>query len=338
MKKRTRILGTVAVLAVLAAAVLSEMHHQPSTLLQRAHKIVPLGTWDAVSDNYFWLSNQEALLVMQTKGLGTQVKAQRVNCLLGTVIEDTALEAVIGDHMGIGVSGWYLSPNGQWLLSQKDGSSWTATNLINSRQIRWSNPMSGYGGSDNLVAWSPDSRFWVQAVQEEYMTHTYLYPINSPHVSDHPGNFGLDGLQVIGFFGPTRLLTLLPRTGDGGGISMADYDVVTPTTSSHFYMQHIPPNMDVQKVILSPDESRLAWKFTVKPLPLGLASTINSSYVRRSAPTVAGLWVSDLNCNHLREIGTLDIRDDHLTNLRWTPDSKKLSFINDNIFYTVPAD
>lgn len=89
---------------------------------------------------------------------------------------------------------------------------------------------------------------------------------------------------------------------------------------------------------MSPDRKLLAWKFAVKSLPLGLKSTINSDFVRRSAPAAAGLWVSDLNGNDLREIGTLDIRDDSISNVRWTPDGTRLSFIDAGDLYTVPIN
>ena len=117
-----------------------------------------------------------------------------------------------------------------------------------------------------------------------------------------------------------------------------DIGVDASSTPVKNFLQNVPANMDVQEVVMSPDRTQLAWKFTVRPLPLGIKAAINSSFVRRSAPYEAGLWTSDLNFNHLDRIGTVDIRDDKINAVRWTPDGKNLSFIDDNALYTVPVN
>ena len=339
--KRNMILGVAAVLVVLAA-VIPELRHQPPTLLLRAQKVFPVRAWDPKHDNYFWLSNEEALLVTPADEPadenGPLLALQRVNTATGTVTADPTLGVSLHRYAHSDVSGWELSPDAKWLLCHDYSRSWVAVSLDSSHDVIRPFQGAGSGEVGPFTAWLPDARSWLQAVQEEGVTHNYLYRVDTPTVTDHVGRFGLDGLEIVGFFGPTRVLTILPRTGDGGGISMADYDALSPATSSHFYIQHVPPNMDVQQVVLSPDRSRLAWKFAVKPLPLGLKATINSGYVRHSSPVTAGLWISDLNLNNLREIGTVDIRDDHITNLRWTPDGKRLSFIDGDALYTVPVD
>jgi len=339
--KRNLVLGVAAGLVVLAAVV-SGLRRPPSTLLQRARKVATVGAWDVKHDNYFWLSDREALLVMQGTGPGDEngppLAVGRVGAATGGVTADTALEARLHGYARGGVPGWQLSPDARWLLCHGHARSWAAVRLDGPGLVTRPFQDSASGEVASLTAWLPDSRSWVQAVQEEGMTHHYLYRLDTPRVADHVGRFGLDGLEVIGFYSPTRLLTVMRRTGDGGGISMADYDALSPATSPRFYIQHVPANMDVQQVVLSPDRNRLAWKFTVKPLPLGLKATINSGYVRRSSPVAAGLWVSDLNCNNLREIGTVDIRDDQITDLRWTPDGRRLSFIEGAALYTVPAN
>jgi len=340
-KKRNLIMGIGAVLVVLAALV-PELHHQPLTLLQRTRKVTRVKDWDAKHDNYFWISNSEVLLVTQANGPAyggvLPVLVRRVNAVTGSVTVDKALTARLQRSTQLDTSDWQLSPDSRWLLCHNDSRRWVAASLDGAHLMTWPLQGDGSGESGILTAWLPDGRSWIQAVEDQQTTHTYLYQLNKSTVTDHSGNFGLDGLEVVGFYGPTRLLTILPQTGDGGGVSMADYDILNPAASSHFYFQYVPPNMDIQQVRLSPDRSRLAWKFTVKPLPLGLRATINSNYVRRSSPVTAGLWTSDLNCNNLHEVGTVDIRDDQITNLRWTPDGKRLSFIDGDTLYTIPAD
>jgi len=345
--KRNLILGVAAVL-VIVAAVVPELRHQPPTLLERARKVAPVGVWDPKRDNYFWLSDQRALLVREGSGLTYMerppaVTAHRVDVATGVTVEDTPLEAAL-HKAGVAsvVPNWQLSPDGRWLLGESDPhitkQFWVATTMDGARQVIRPHQHDEHEDRGIFAIWRPDSRSWIQTVEINDRVHTFSYRLDSSPVAERTESFFFFGHSLLGFFGANRVLAIRPKTGDGGGVGVADFGDGPSPAPAQFYIPQVPANMDVQQVVLSPDSSRLAWKFVVKPLPFGLKATINSSYVHRSSPVIAGLWVSDLNLNNLREIGTVNSRDDHITNLRWTPDGKRLSFIDGDALYTIPAD
>ena len=344
--KRSLILGGAAVLAILAAVV-PELRHQPSTLLGRAHKVASVGPWDAKRDNYFWLSSEEALLITQATRPRFEenlpVTVRRVNVVTGDTAEDVPLEAALHKaNVDSVVPNWQLSPDGRWLLGESNSysrkQSWVATSTDGTRQVIRPHQYDQHEEGGVFALWRPDSRSWIQTLEVDNKVHIFSYRLNTPLVADRAQDFFFFGHALVGFFGAGRVLAIRPETGDGGGVGVADFGDGPASAPASFYIPQVPANMDVQEVVLSPDRNRLAWKFTVKPLPLGLKATINSGYVRHSSPSMVGLWISDLNLNHLREIGTLDIRDDHITNLRWMPDGKRLSFMDGDALYTVPAD
>ena len=239
------------------------------------------------------------------------------------------------------MSKWQLSPDAQWLLSGGQFLNtpvvWVASAVDGSKQIV--RPRQQNYEEDGLfTVWRPDSKSWVQMLEQNDQVHTYSYRLNSTLTPVSIANTNLNGNVAVGFYSQDRLFCLRPRTGDGGGIGVMDLGVDVSSAPVENFIQNVPANLDVQEVALSPDRTRLAWKFVVKPLPLGIKVTINSSYVRHSAPSEAGLWTSDLNFNHLHEIGTVDIRDDQISTVRWTPDGKSLSFVDDNALYTVPVN
>ncbi len=348
--RRNLLLGGLAVLAAIAAAVVPQIWRRPSTLLMKAHQVSAIGAWDPAHDNYFWLSPQSVLVVIQASrfpgGNDAPVSVQRLNVPTGRLTKDVLLEAALHKANVTGlVSHWQLSPDANWLLGQTDllqpHEQWVATKIDGTRQVARTYQHQEHDEYSVSALWRPDSRSWLQTSEgyahtNLYHTEIYLYQLDHPQVITQTENFSLDGESLVGFFGADRILAIKRWTGDGGGVGVADFGDNPASAPAKFYLPQVPANMDVQEVVMSPDRTRLAWKFGVKPLPLGIQATINSSYVRHSAPAEAGLWTSDLNFNHLRKIGTLDIRDDHVSNLRWTPDGQQLSFINDGAFYTIP--
>ena len=345
-KQRTFTFGILAVLAVIAVAVVPELRHSPATLLSHAHKVAALEAWHDKPYNYFWLSNHEVLLIA-TAGRdivnSQDTEAYHLNIQSGAVKEDKPLETALNK---IGpdtiVSKWQLSPDFRWLLAddsylQNTLPSLIATAVDGSKQIV--RPRQQAGDEDSIfTVWQPDSKSWVQMLEQNNQVHTYSYRLDTPAIVAHVENTNLNGNVAVGFYSQDRLFCIRPKTGDGGGIGVMDLGIDASSAPVKNFIQNVPANMDVQEVALSPDRTQLAWKFTVKPLPLGVKATINSSYVRRSKPFKAGLWISDLNFNHLREIGTVDIRDDKISMVRWTSDGKSLSFVDDDTLYTVPVN
>ena len=345
-KKRNLILGGTAVLTVLAAVV-PELRHRPSTLLGRAHKVTSVGSWDAKHDNYFWLPNREALLITQAANPHFEenppVTVRRVNAVTGAIREDAPLGAALHQaSVDSIVPNWQLSPDGKWLLGESKShtpkQAWVTTSIDGTRQVTRPHQYDEREDRGIFALWRPDSRSWIQAVEINNNVHIFSYRLDTSPVADSAQDFFFSDHSLVGFFGAGRVLAIRPQTGDGGGVGVADFGDGPAPAPASFYIPQVPANMDVQEVTLSPDRNRLAWKFTVKPLPLGLKATISSRYVRQSSPVTAGLWTTDLNLNNLHEIGTVDIRDDHITNLRWTPDGKRLSFIDGDALYTVPVD
>jgi hypothetical protein len=162
------------------------------------------------------------------------------------------------------------------------------------------------------------------------------YHLGTAAITQHDEDFMPNGRTVLGFYSPARALMIYAHTGDGGGIGYVDFGMDAAAAPRTIYYQHISPNFDIKEVTLSPDRTHLAWKFGVKPLPFGLQSTADTSYVRQLSPSSVEIWISSLNCGNLHEIGSLNIRDDSPNTLHWMPDSKGLSFIYNSTLYTVP--
>ncbi len=351
-KSRNFWIGSATALAVIAAAVLPQLRHPPSTLLARAHKVAALGTWDPAHDNYFWLSPQSVLVVMQGHQLpgggNPPVSVQRLSVSTGSLTKDVPLEAALHKANVTGlVPHWQLSPDACWLLGEAyhliPHGLWVATKIDGTRQVVRPHQHLEHEEYSLCALWRPDSRSWLQTTEGYahtgmYHTEVYLYQLDHPKVITQTENFSLDGESLVGFFGADRILAIKRWTGDGGGVEVADFGDVPASAPAKFYLPHVPANMDVQEVVMSPDHTHLAWKFTVKPLPLGIEATINSNYVRYSAPYEAGLWTSDLNFNHLHEVGTIGTQEDKISTVRWTPDGKSLSFVDNNALYTVSVN
>ena len=346
-RQRNLLIGTFAVLVAVALAVVPGLRYSPSSLLTHAHKVATLNDWTAKPSNYFWLSNHEVLLIAtagyEAESTSQETQAHRLDIQTGTIKEDRPLEAAL-NNMGPDtvVSQWQLSPDACWLLSDDSYLQNTPPALIVTAvngTKQFTRPRHEEYMRDGIfTVWRPDSKSWVQMVEENNQVSIYTYQVADPAIVKHTENTNLNGNVAIGFYSQDRLFCLRPRTGDGGGIGIMDLGVDAASVPVKNFIQDIPPNMDIQEVVLSPDRTHLAWKFTVRPLLLGIEATINSSYVRRSSPYEAGLWTSDLNFNHLHEIGTADIRNDAISTVRWTPDGRSLSFFDQNTLYTVPVD
>lgn len=344
---RTRLLIGLMFAAAVIAAVVPEFVHHPGTLLTKSRQIAAVGNWDPKHDNYFWLSDNTVLLIIQAAEPAYEenapVMAQRLNTVSGTIIAALPLNAALlkanADSL---VPNWQLSPDKKWLLSETNSrsikQSWVATQVNTAHQITRPHVYDEYEDKGLFTVWRPDSKSWVQIAEQSDRVHAYSYRLDNPAVASHSESTNLNGNVAVGFYSPDRIFCIRPVIGDGGGIGVMDLGVDVASSPVKNYIQTLPANMTIQEAALSPGRTLLAWHLAVKPLPLGLKATIDSSYVRRSAPNEAGLWVSDLNFNHLREIGTLDIRDDHISNLRWTPDETHLSFIDDGTLYAVPVN
>ena len=121
-KQRNLLIGTFAVLAVIALAVVPGLRHSPSSLLTHAHKVATLNDSTAKPSNYFWLSNHEVLLIAtaghDAESISQETQAHRLDIQTGTIKEDRPLEAAL-NNVGpdTAVLQWQLSPDTCWLLS-----------------------------------------------------------------------------------------------------------------------------------------------------------------------------------------------------------------------------
>ncbi len=349
MVKR-RALFLLAAAAVVALALFSSLHHAPPTLLQHSYKAAVLGQWDAAQDNYLWTSEQNALVLTRAREFAP-VRIQTLNASTGHLAPADVLQSALQTAgADAALPRWQLSPDRRWLLAEGAANTgsplWVAMTVDGQHHVVRPRSVSSVQTAAvpnySAAAWRPDSRSWLQMERNQASGRddalVSLYQLGTPAVTTNVEGFMPAGRSVLGFHAPTRALAIYPHTGDGGGIGYVDFGAAASDSLCRIYYQHIPPNLDVQEVCLSPDGTQLAWLFAVKPLPLGLQSTINSNYVRHSAPNAVGLWVSDLDCGHLRELGRMDIRDGPLSTLHWLPGGHAVSFVNNAALYTISAD
>jgi len=227
-----------------------------------------------------------------------------------------------------------------------DQAEWIAVAMDGSRVVEAPTPSL----RDANVFWEHNSRGFLQLMPANgtyYARRFALDGINPPetirvgqdardfHLNippyrfDNPylplGEFAQDYVLMANFGGRVRPRCLLFNIKSGMSPVRADVKV--------------PAGAYVSEMELSPDGKRVGWVFD-------FAVGVSDPVLRRFPFTPVGpghgnneVWVSDLDGTHMHPIATPGIEHDARgpTNLRWTLDSKNVTFLYDDFLYSAPA-
>jgi hypothetical protein len=126
-------------------------------------------------------------------------------------------------------------------------------------------------------------------------------------------------------------------------IQMADYSLLSASTTVHNSTIRLPMSSGVLDVALSSKGDRLAWLLGYDDEPPGFLWWLHQllpSFPWHPQRRV-GLWVSRLDGSGMAEIGhqpALPDGQQEVSHLQWLPGDKQISFLYKDALWTVPAD
>jgi len=328
-------------------------HPTDMSVFRRAKKLVPVADWMpprlAGALAYQWRSPSE-IVIMHPQGrmgivdtiTGAERPPDRVYAAMRTRPQ---LASLVGK-----LPVWIVSPDGKWILFAAmlgDHAEWIAVAMDGSRIVEARTPSL----RDAAVFWEHDSRGFLQLlpVNGSYYARRFTVDGHNPPESigagkdihdfrlnippyrfDNPylplGEFAQDYLLMANFGGRGRPRCLLFNLKSGMSPVRADIKV--------------PAGAFVSEMELSPDGRRVGWVFD---FAVGMSDPV----LRRFPFTPVGpghgnneVWVSNLDGSQMHPIATPGIERDARgpANLRWTLDSKSVTFLYDNALYSAPAN
>jgi hypothetical protein len=249
--------------------------------------------------------------------------------------------------------------SGAWVLARVDGRSWqtAADDKVLFYQF--------YQPSIGSPIWTSDNRHWVLLKAVDGHMECLVFSVTSP---DTPRRVALPTwsaplfpttvnplvyMELMGVRSDGRLLARVmtfPYEGPrpmNTPIEVMDFGLEPTAAPPHHFTITPPPCQREDEVALSPDGRKLAWLVYRRDLTQG-----GPPSTMKEADTFIGaeeMWVSQADGTGMKRLGWLPTRpyhedpDDRFQSgdvkvLRWTPNSKHLSFIYRQALYTVRAD
>jgi hypothetical protein len=378
IKRSTRIWLITLAVAGIGAGILWSLRPHPLLLLSRAKRIADTRYWRKDPGAYFWLSNHEIMLFRTWPKDPYEAIRLDLRTMQETPMTplNKALKAELGTNWGDGLE-LLPSPDGNHLLCISPGSIYRLSYAIVPQPGTGINsPIKPYvrktftvdidgthlvhgqrkAGGDRIsnYKWRCDSK-------------GYIAPLNGDrHRFDSIQIFGLD-TQVakndvaLGDYGEIPINAGLTAEnsivgtdagnlfGSGSTAKLKSYPLKAGAKPAQKLVP-LPTFADYYNTIVSPNGDRIAWVIsgTGRKSHTNLLEKFFSFLGQKPVPT-AGLWVSKVDGSELHEIGRMEFpwkpKGNNLPSaalrlsmVRWTPDSKHLSFIHDEALYTVPVD
>ncbi len=286
---------------------------------------------------FFWIDDRKLITLQNNSGT---YRPFEVNADSG---EATALPSIPTPYTQTELRGsWRLSPDGSRLLwGQQDGPRfrWITHHLKTGRSFPqkyqpfdpYRRPTAAWVGSDNE---------WAEITSQGSYYVAEVHPLNAVA---RPLTGISDPVQILHSDSPRKVTVAIRRPMTYWRGEIAQLDLHTGKVKKRTIP--IPPHMAAMGLGLSPDSTRLA---------LTLWSQEPSSGFRLLGPLLTGfgirdqrlgsLQVIDANDTAPREVGTVQWTGDRRRGrrggpwlLKWTPDSRRISFAYRDQIYTIPA-
>jgi len=349
---RRRYLVLLLLLCPIAAFVLIP-HPVDMSVYRRGKKLAPVTDWMpprlAGALAYQWRSPNEIVVMHQQGRIGIVDTVTGVEHPLDAVDRAMRARPQLAPLVGR-LPVWVVSPDGKWILFAAilgARPEWIVVAMDGSRVIEAPTPSL----RDATVFWEHDSHGFMQLLPSNGIYYARRFTMDGPNPPesnpagkdardlrlnmppyrfDNPyvplGEFAQDYLLMANFGGRGRPRCLLFNLRSGMSPVRADIK--------------IPAGAVVSEMELSPDGRRVGWIFD---FAVGMSDPV----LRRFPFTPVGpghgnneVWVSDLDGAHMHPIATPGIERDARgpTNLRWTLDSRSVSFLYDDFLYSASAD
>jgi hypothetical protein len=206
--------------------------------------------------------------------------------------------------------------------------------------------------SGESPVWMPDGRRWLALdTEERYRNESnpkpeaWLFSIDAPHQKAGPIAIPAQVKSLVGVTPDERLvMTDLPAGIDEPAVTVWQQGIYlnpAPPTQGRL---NAPHGWFYREAALSPKADRIAWVLTTSsvPRPLAFLHRILPGVFRNVAPTrTFELATSRLDGKDIRSLGFQDGGKDNagvITNLKWNPDGRRLSFVYRGNLYILPAN
>jgi hypothetical protein len=307
-------------------------------------KAVPVAT----CTDFHWISFREILLIRREKASPYTWKLSRYDLINKRERPLPALSALYNQFAPTDTT--LLSPDGQWLLWDHERLSHTPTydraQAILARldgkkhftcSIGSSFMTDGY--SPNPLHWMPDGKHWVEFQlsnsndnDEKYPAQALVRRIDADRVVqtlDFVGSYVPRDIDVLNL---TKNRLLVPPD-QNFHLDIDEYRIGKDIRRLHQHKVPFPGLSFVWGMAVSPRTQRIAWLLDYEKTGPGT----------QNLQEWLGVWISDVEGKHLREIvstlagSDVQTRPD-LDNVRWSPDGMQLGFLYGEMLYTVRVD
>lgn len=319
----------------------------------RAKRLMPASQWEpsrlAGGISYTWLSTYDVLvshgrgrigIVDMRTGIERPLKG-----LDNAFLKRPELAQIVGQFPG-----WLISPDRQWLLTYTAtprGQIWVASTLDGGRIVEIPSPLNQYP----LAIWDRNSRGFVQIASFGRLLFARHYSLDGPNVAASipigrgardvplhmpPLRFN-DTYEPLGEFAQDYLL-VANFSGYRGAARFLIYNLRAPHRPSPIYFG-LPPHAVPDEIEMSPNGNRIGWI-------LDFQGGADDPRLRRLPFMPIGpghgldeVWVSNLDGSDMHPIATAGTEKDASgpTNLRWTVDSKSVTFLYSGALYAASA-
>ncbi|MCW3051140.1 MAG: hypothetical protein JWN14_310 [Chthonomonadales bacterium] len=334
-KRIWRLILTVGLICLVIVG--SALFRREPGLLERATKVADVKAWwgpEPVVYEYRWISDTVVFTGSGDWRLKDpflyDIRSRQNTPLFG-------LRKLLEKDNDMGTQSWELSPDKKWLLwnmelfddvhaARLDGSGFETVSLPS--------PANTVG----QIAWEDDSRHW-RAVGFVYDSRETTNIIGGD--VEAPGQRRTLPLSPEDNFFESRA----PIVGPEG-----KYAKVEPTQKtsvlphSAWKVLYAPRDTKIIAVEQSHQGDRLAWVL-LSTHEAPLMHWLRRLFPQKVSPVQASaeIWISRSDGREMHEVGRLLLSDedekiDPLHGLQWLPSARRLSFLNKDSLWTVPAD
>jgi len=336
--------------------------------LFRAEAAWSWGGWD--HREYGWLSDDECFFAEQyLSDPGYRIQRShlyRYNVRTGKKTHLRRLEQLVDCFYH---SQMAISPDGKWLMwngGSDEKETIDVATLGGRHHRQW--PAEYW---TSTLTWTSDSRHWIEfkrtdaeeASFEAIVHDVYRTTANRIHAVE-AGSFDRHSADYA--VGDHIVFLDREETGE----TTAALNVTVSSLPPHIRREHttriaVPsnlPNPNIMNVCISPDAQRIAFIVGYGDIPTGIdrdedgkeektspassvyhPSSVFTQEERNTKLRAYCIVVCNIDGTEMHEVGTWQEHVNpnvvlDLENLRWLPSGKRLSFVCDDVLYTVPAD
>jgi hypothetical protein len=247
-----------------------------------------------------------------------------------------------------------VSPDGKWLLWRGEQGEIRAATLDGTRHVSWAVP-----AADDIypVCWMQDSRHLVEFTgnsRSGRLTKAVLHRVDAPEESRTLLIPASSLLSVGADPGPVvsedHVVAVATNENDGDGytITVLQTRLTEGKNEPQRYRFPVSGNADLyDKVlndrIITSHGDYLAWEAVEEHRnPVRTLVHRLLPFVRAEVERYSVLYVSRINGQEQHQIGCIKVEPTSASEeplyLQWLPDGRQLSFVYDDVLYTIPAD